>query len=328
MLRFHFTAEDLLKTRVAAEPAAAWELLLSLHLLQSRAGGAVFRPWRTRAVRTLTDAMWLRELFALTPARGYCPDFLTPTGGLDEALDAIVHTPAGRLREELSWLSEKRTVPRLAVGLLADERQARRRLTDLLREYHRIALEPVWPQVLAAVDTDRALRGRALLTGGADALLTGLPHCDWENRVLSVDYPVSRDVFLDGRGLVLVPSAFCWRRPITLADPGLPPVLVYPVEHGDEWTGAGPTRPLSELIGRTRATVLAIVGDGCTTGELACRAVISAASASEHVAVLRGAGLLSTRRAGRTAVHRLTPLGRSLLDQDVSALAETTGGRR
>jgi DNA-binding transcriptional ArsR family regulator len=328
MLRFHFTAEDLLKTRVAAEPAAAWELLLSLHLLQSRAGGAVFRPWRAHAVRTLTDAMWLRELFALTPARGYCPDFLTPTGGLDEALDAIVQTPAERLREELSWLSGKRTVPRLAVGLLADERQARRRLTDLLREYHRIALEPVWPQVLAAVDTDRALRGRALLAGGADALLSGLPHCDWENRVLSVDYPVSRDVFLDGRGLVLVPSAFCWRRPITLADPELPPVLVYPVEHGDEWTGAGPTRPLSELIGRTRATVLATVGDGCTTGELACRAVISAASASEHVAVLRGAGLLSTRRAGRTAVHRLTPLGRSLLDQDVSALAETTGGRR
>jgi DNA-binding transcriptional ArsR family regulator len=331
MLRFHFTAEDLLGTRVASGPAAAWELLLSLHVLQSRSGGAVFRPWRVEAVRALTDSMWLRELLALTPARGYSPDFLTPTGDLDQAIDTITRTPAARLRDELSWLSDKRTVPRLAAGLLADERDARKRLADVLREYHRVALEPMWPQVLAAVDTDRALRGRALLAGGMDALLSGLPDCDWENRVLTVDYPVSRDVHLNGRGLLLVPSAFCWRRPITLADPELPPVLVYPVEHGDEWTGAGPTRPLSELIGRTRATVLAIVGDGCTTGELACRAVISAASASEHVAVLRGAGLLSTRRSGRTALHRLTPLGRSLLargDLDVSAVPETTGGRR
>ncbi|MFI9381471.1 ArsR/SmtB family transcription factor [Kutzneria sp. NPDC052558] len=328
MLRFHFTAEDLLSTRVAAGPAAAWELLLSLHLLQSKAGGAVFRSWRAAAVRTLTDAMWLRELFTLTPARGYSPDFLTPTGDLDEALDMIVRTPAERLRTELSGLAGKRTVPKLVAELLANDRK---RLVDLLREYHRVALKPVWPQVLAAVDTDRAMRGRAMLAGGMDALLGGLPDCDWENRVLTVDYPVSRDVHLNGRGLLLTPSAFCWRRPITLADPKLPPVLVYPVEHGDEWTGAAPTRPLSDLIGRTRATVLTIVGDGCTTGELACRAVISAASASEHVAVLRGAGLLSTRRLGRSAVHRLTPLGRSLLhrgDLDLSAVPETTGGRR
>src|SRR5262249_46816996 len=155
------------------------------------------------AVRTLTDAMWLRELFALTPARGYSPDFLTPTGGIDNALDTIARTPADRLRAELSWLSGKRTVPRLAIGLLADEREARKRLGDLLREYHRVALEPVWPQVLAAVDTDRAMRGRALLAGGVDALLSGLPRCDWENRILAVDYPVSRDVHLDGRGLLL-----------------------------------------------------------------------------------------------------------------------------
>ncbi|QUQ62694.1 ArsR/SmtB family transcription factor [Kutzneria sp. CA-103260] len=331
MLRFHFTAEDLLSTRVAAGPAAAWELLLSLHLVQSKAGGAVFRSWRAEAVRTLTDAMWLRELFALMPARGYSPDFLTPAGNLDEALDTIMRTPAERVRAELSGLADRRVVPKLVTGLLADDRDARRRLVDLLRQYHRVALEPVWPQVLAAVDTDRAMRGRDLLAGGVDALLSGLPDCDWENRVLSVDYPVSRDVHLNGRGLVLAPSAFCWRRPITLVDPTLPPVLVYPVEHGDEWTGTGPTRPLADLLGRTRATVLAIVGDGCTTGELACRAVISAASASEHVAVLRGAGLLSTRRAGRSAVHRLTPLGRSLLnrgDLDLSAVPETMGGRR
>lgn len=125
----HFTAEDLLGTRVATGPAAAWELLLSLHVLQPHSG-VVFRPWRAEAVRALTDSMWLRDLLALTPARGYSPDFLTPPGDLDQAVDTIMRTPVARLRSELPWLAGKRTMPRLAAGLLAGERDARKRLAE------------------------------------------------------------------------------------------------------------------------------------------------------------------------------------------------------
>ena len=35
MLRIHFTAEDLTRVRVRADPHPLWEVLLSLHLLQN-----------------------------------------------------------------------------------------------------------------------------------------------------------------------------------------------------------------------------------------------------------------------------------------------------
>jgi DNA-binding transcriptional ArsR family regulator len=59
--------------------------------------------------------------------------------------------------------------------------------------------------------------------------------------------------------------------------------------------------------------VLASVADGCTTTELAHRAGVSLAAASQHAAVLRGAGLIASRRQGSAVLHVLTPLGAELL---------------
>ena len=39
----------------------------------------------------------------------------------------------------------------------------------------------------------------------------------------------------------------------------------------------------------------------------------AALSASEHLAVLRGAGLIASRRAGQSVVHSLTELGLTVL---------------
>jgi DNA-binding transcriptional ArsR family regulator len=141
----------------------------------------------------------------------------------------------------------------------------------------------------------------------------------WQSGVLEVlGYPYTRELYLQGRGLLLVPSFFCNPIPVALLDPELPPVLVYPV---DRWGGApmgsaaesGPDA-LGALIGRTRAAVLAEVGDGCSTGELARRLGISPAAASQHATVLRNSGLLATRRDRNTVLHTLTPLGRAVLN--------------
>ena len=70
---------------------------------------------------------------------------------------------------------------------------------------------------------------------------------------------------------------------------------------------------LAALIGRNRAAVLASVGDGCTTTELAGRAGISLAAASQHATVLRDAGLIASRRQGGAVLHVLTPIGMELL---------------
>lgn len=74
-------------------------------------------------------------------------------------------------------------------------------------------------------------------------------------------------------------------------------------------------RSLNALLGRTRAGILESVADhGVTTTELAHDAGISPATASHHVGILRKAGLLSTCRAGKAALHSVTPLGLALLD--------------
>jgi hypothetical protein len=74
----------------------------------------------------------------------------------------------------------------------------------------------------------------------------------WRAPVLEAAYPIDQDLHLDGRGLVLLPSFFCWRTPITVKDPRMTPVLVYPVEWHLGWDNPARVRSLANLLGRTR----------------------------------------------------------------------------
>ncbi|MEV7279805.1 winged helix-turn-helix domain-containing protein [Streptomyces sp. NPDC093111] len=320
MLRIHFSGNDLAGVRMAARPDVLWETILSFHRLRDRRGSMVFREWRSEArVRLGAET---RLLAALVPGRGYFPDFLTPPQGIlgvDEALDAIRTTPPGRIHAEVALLGTTRAgrpaVPAALRALAEGASEPLERLVAALRGYHRAAVEPYWSHIQARVETDRALRGRALLDGGAEELLASLPPMlRWRSPVLEADYPVERDVHLDGRGLLLQPSYFCRGTPVVLRDPGLPPVLVYPVTHCEAPTVREPGLPsLAKLVGHTRSAVLSAIGDGGTTSELARRAGVSLASASQHAGVLREAGLVATLRHGNAVLHTLTPLGAALL---------------
>jgi DNA-binding transcriptional ArsR family regulator len=96
-------------------------------------------------------------------------------------------------------------------------------------------------------------------------------------------------------------------------------VLVYPVQHdaaGAEPAEqcADPERGLADLLGRTRAAVLRTISAGaCSTSELAARAGISLASASEHARVPHRTGLVTTRRAGNAVRHTISPIGTHIL---------------
>ncbi|MFD7021378.1 ArsR/SmtB family transcription factor [Promicromonospora sukumoe] len=333
MLRFHFTSDDLARVRIAPGPDPLWETLLSAHVVNQRAGTTLFEPWRERVLTGLPPAA--RMLLRLAPPRGYSPDFLTPATGatlpltgsdaFETGLDAVLSTPRGRLRRDISRLAHGRT-PHLWMRDLADgTAPALRGLGVAMRSYHEQAVGPYWSGILAAVDVDRAARTRAWVAGGTEqALRTLHPAIRWEHPVLSVATAAERDVHLAGRGLLIVPSYFCNRAPISLADPELPPLLIYPIAHEQAWPGTGPAtgsearadggRPLTALLGRTRAAVLRALGTGATTSELAQRLEISPASASEHATVLRNAGLVSSGRERNTVLHALTPLGRTLLD--------------
>ncbi|MGY5068320.1 ArsR/SmtB family transcription factor, partial [Streptomyces griseus] len=207
-----------------------------------------------------------------------------------------------------------RTSAALPAALMEGRAEPLSRLIGALRSYHHAAVEPYWPHIRASIEADRAVRGRALLDGGADGLLGTLPPMiRWRSPVLEADYPVDRDLHLDGRGLLLQPSFFCRGTPVVYRDPSLPPVLVYPVTNPGAPVFAEPGPWLGRLVGHTRSAVLSSIGSGCTTSELARRAGVSLASASQHASVLREAGLVLTLRHGSSVLHTLTPLGGSLL---------------
>lgn len=321
-LRIHFSSEDFPQTRLAQAPDPLWEVLLSLHMLQTGDGPLVFDQWRRRTRARLDGSM--RQLLALAPPRGYSPDFLTPaaaTGGLEAGIGAVLSTPRARLREDLVQLAvSQRRMPPGARLLAEGDPRALDDLGEAIRAYHRVALAPYWSRLRSDIGSDLAARTRAAATGSDaffDHLLRTLhPGLHWERPVLTMlGTHVNGDLHLGGRGLLLLPSYFCWRKPTMLRNQDLPPVVVYPVEHATGRLLQDPAGQggLAALLGRTRAVLLETIAEGSTTTELARSADIAAATASHHLTVLREAGLVVTRRVGGSAHHTLTPLGAELL---------------
>ncbi|WP_248844775.1 ArsR/SmtB family transcription factor [Streptomyces griseorubiginosus] len=311
---------------VAAGPDPLWEIVNSFQGLFQGGDAVSFGLWR-QLVRPCLGGPGDRLLAGLLPGRGYFPDFLTPapSGGreLASGLDTVLGTSTAVLRRDLALLAasphRRRPLPDRARSLADGESEALRRLGSALHGYHGRAIAPFWPQICAQVDADRAARARAVLAGGADGLLASFaPVLRWRWPVLEADYPVDREVRLQGRGVVLQPSFFCTRTPITLAFPAADwtPVLVYPVEHTPHWVSSGSRQgtELGALLGRTRAAILEDVVTGRTTGELAARFGISGAAASQHTAVLRRAGLLLSVRRSRYVLHTITQVGIALLE--------------
>ncbi|MFJ2766354.1 ArsR/SmtB family transcription factor [Streptomyces sp. NPDC087300] len=321
MLRVHFTSEDLTRVRIASGPDHLWEISNSVQTLQRRDGAREFGEWRRWAGPRLSESS--RLLSPLLPPHGNSPDFLTPSLGesatLESAVDALVRTPRPRLRADLRRVAASRRLPGWTESLAGGDGATLKQLGRALQTYHLEALAPFWRRVHAHVDADRVLRAHSLLEGGTEGLLAGLgPQFRWRAPVLEVDYPVEHELRLDGRGLTLQPSFFCWPTPITLADAELPPVLVYPIDHDMDWTRAATGgRPhdgaLGALVGHTRAAVLRAVRTGASTVDLARRLDVTHPAVSQHMKVLRAAGLVTTvRRAGRS-LHVATAEGRALL---------------
>lgn len=326
MLRVHFTLDDLARTRVLGEPLPLWEVLLSLHMLQTRQGVLVFDGWRRAARAALRPftRTFMSALVALARPRGYSPDFLTPpieSAGLDDALEAFLGTARGALRADIGVLAAETHLPAWARRVGEGDVGTLRQLADAIRLYHRTVLGPYWATIGTHIRENRAQRAALAVSGGLGQVLSTLHSgATWNGQVLELPYPVDQDLRLDGRGLTLVPSFFCWQNPITLADPHRPPTLVYPVEHNLGWGTTAVDGPPSQgslvaLLGRTRATVLLTIAERphVNTTELAAALGTSPASASQHATVLREAGLVTTRRHRGSALHILSTRGTVLL---------------
>ncbi|MFJ6917968.1 ArsR/SmtB family transcription factor [Streptomyces sp. NPDC101133] len=323
MLRIHFTGADLENVRLARRPDVLWEIVCSVCRLQTREEPLAFDAWRSTAGTLLRRGGAARRsalaLRSLVPNATYFPDFLTPPSqnavdDLGVGVDRVLATPRHRLRHEMTLLAADGGRPWAGAALARGDVRALTELGGHLRTYYEQFVAPLWDRVHVATAADLALRTRALVDGGNQALLDSLrPMAVWQSPVLSVDYPIDRDLHLGGRGLLLVPSYFCARRPVALADDELGPVLVVPVDRTCSWSTASP-RTLSRLLGATRAALLyEAAAREATTSELAGAVGVSLPSASQQLTALRDGGLVVSRRDGKSVRHTATPLGHRLL---------------
>jgi DNA-binding transcriptional ArsR family regulator len=227
------------------------------------------------------------------------------------------------------------------VRQLADgDRDALDTVADTLAAYHDIAITPFADGMRAVLDADRACRVDTMARAGVGVLPTGLhPQACWREPVLELPgLPGQGDIdfHLEGRGLLLCGHIFCGPRPRALLNDVDTPVLIYAplrdpqtndLVSGRSRTRGNAPKALTTLLGRTRAAVLQALADpsGHTTTQLARHLGISPASASEHAAALRAAGLVVSLRRANTVLHATTALGTSLLSPGTPTPETPTG---
>lgn len=314
MLRVHFTATDVLRTRFATVPAPLLELSLALVALQRRE--VIFDGWRRAARARLPKAA--QPLLQLVMPTGVGPMFLDPvSNGLEDGLDLVRSAPTDFVRRELRrvCIAGMPITPWLRA---LDERdgEAWQLLARAVRCGHDALVVPVWTRLRRAFQAEVAWRGRLVAELGLQpALETLYPGAKWRGTTLEFDVTPQMNTYAGGRGVTLMPSAFWTGRPLISRDADGALMIIYPAPTAlplvaDE----APTGDaLADLLGRSRAGVLEVAVSPRTTSDIARKLGISAASVSEHTRTLRAAGLLVSERAGKAVLHSATPLGDRLL---------------
>jgi DNA-binding transcriptional ArsR family regulator len=329
LIQIRFSADDLRRTRVIPTLGPYAETIFGFIVARQCTPNPLFTPWLKPPLYSLKHQVQpLRDLFTC----GAYIDLISVVGSvscIEEGIEKLKSASRERLRAEIDWVDThwKTSMASGAISsLVSSDPEPRRRLAEAIDSFHGAAVSPHWNALRNRLDSEAAAKIRALGTGGVDHLMATLcpPIVRWDPPVLHIatTNALVSTFNLGGRGLMIAPSVFVGRYPQLLFDwdEPAPPVLLYPavrdlagvshiLQEGQSGNGT-----LGVLLGRTRSLVLELIGDSCGTVELARRAGISPAAASEHAAILRDAGLVSSYRAGRTVLHTLTPLGAALLN--------------
>jgi hypothetical protein len=318
MLVLRFGPEDLANVRFAVSPLV--EVYRSVRALEDPAAQALQLPWIS-STRELVADLDLELLNALQPVEVYSPDFIhppptTPLAELDDELEAMAATPADEVRAEVQLAYRRTELPAVLRPFVDEPDAAVAALAELVRAYWDRALEPHWPRLRALLEGDILYRARQMADGGAHRLFADIhPEVRFEDDALWIEKKVDVSYTLDGRGLLFVPSAFAWPRMTAITEPPWQPTLMYPARGvatlWDPGTGAAP-EALAALLGPRRASVLAALDAPRSTTELARALGLSAASVSQHLRVLRDAGLANGHRVGRSVLYVRSPTGDSL----------------
>jgi DNA-binding transcriptional ArsR family regulator len=327
VIELEFTSDDYRRIRFAFSPIA--ETVTSLRALSLARRHGLHSPWLTTVDQRL-DGVDMRLLTALVRPNGYVPDFLTPpppgrTASMESSLVQVAGTPIEVVVGELEHLAQHRVAQHgpgrarraaLILELLAAPEEAVTRIVTEMRRYWRAVVEPYWPRVHALLQADLAYRLEELATGGVAQLFRTLhPSVAMRGDLLTIVKYYQGRAQLRRRGLLLVPCAFAWPDVlVSTADP-LSSLTYSPRGLGRLWEQAPDESesPLAAVVGRTRATILALLELPMSTTQLAAQVELAAPTLNAHLKSLQTAGILSSRRDGRVVLYQRTPLGDHLV---------------
>jgi DNA-binding transcriptional ArsR family regulator len=312
-------ADDLARVRFARSPMH--ELMGSLRVGRHADRARMHRRW-VHSVRGAVGDLRLELLPPLLADARYVPDFLTPSPDrLDtrfaDELARVRSTPEAAVRAQLDLLRESAPLPEALLALYENPERHLGRLATEVQAYWDAAIHPVWARLTGLLDAEIGLRADQMTSGGIVRLLGNVhPEVEYADDTLRILWPGWRSRNrLAGAGVLLVPSVFAW--PSLLVDVGPQcPMLIYgPRGVGQVWDGSAQAsaRPVADLLGRSRATLLARLDLPLSTTQVARELGLSAGSVSEHLAVLRRSGLVTSRRSGRQVLYQRTALGTDLL---------------
>ncbi|GAA2342719.1 ArsR/SmtB family transcription factor [Dactylosporangium salmoneum] len=300
MVSIGLSSGALARVRFAVSPL--WETIASIRVLRDPGAHAVHLPWAARR-----RGLRFPALFALVaPSPGYIPDFLTPTppgpfAELDEELHALAATPPDVAAAQAALIGAGPPDPP--------------RLAEEVRAYFDAALAPDWPRIRTLLESEIFARARLLAADGVGGLLNDLhAQVTFADGTLSVlQRWCTADDVPDGGDLVLIPSVFVWPSVLTVF--GVEAQLAYPPRGVGALWESPPAAPeaLGALLGRARARLLTELSAPASTTTLAERTGLTAGGVSQHLAVLRAAGLVRTHRAGRSVLNVRTPTADALL---------------
>lgn len=329
MITIHVTPDDLVKLRFAYRPLL--EIPLSYRVWINQGFQSPYRHWVEEAHHVLYDAD-LPYLSALVTSHGYIPDFLTPTPvanrvDIEADFEELMMIPDSVIQEGIFTLIQEDGDSEMRRFFLVHPRAALGCLIEEMRVYWHRTLAHYWSRMTATLESDVLYRARQLALDGPSSVFGELHSTiDFYNNQIQL-HPVCQhlhddvDLVLNGTGIQLVPVIFRGCGRMFQVAPGWQPMLAYGVRGAGLWYQKAPpsNQSLEHALGVGRARVLQVLRMPISNAEVAHKARISTATASQHLMRLKKAGLVQHQRHGKRVYYSLTERGENLLN-----LFETT----
>jgi len=320
-VEFHLSPGDVEAVRFGISPGH--ELAHAVRVLRRPTAHPLQWGW-LRSVRDRLPRDDVALLATVIGDDGYLPDFLTTTPRWDLTpeieLDELRAASLGPMRVDFGKMVARSSgTRREALREMRDHpARARSLIADAWGAVWDAALAPVWPQLDRLLRADIAVRTRTMASAGIAGMAGDLHRqVTWGSGAVRVSLRRhSEQVDCRGSGMVLVPSVMSSWGCMVLTEPPAQPTLFYPARGVTAGWARDATEiadALGALLGPARAAILLGAGTARTTSQVARDADIAISTASHHLSVLRGGGLIASERDGARMLHLRTPLGEAMV---------------